>query len=78
MISAASGSALSGEGTLLKLEVTGLAGGESTLSWESFIFNEGTPSSSTQDGSIEVQTVNVPPTVSIDKGPQEGKHHWPF
>jgi hypothetical protein len=55
----AGASALSGSGTLVNLQVRGVAGGSSPLSFAQFRFNEGQPSAQPEDGSATVADVFV-------------------
>jgi len=57
-VSYAATEALSGDGTLLNLEVMAKSGGTSPIEFSEFTFNEGQPLASTVAGSVEV---NAPP-----------------
>ena len=62
-VSAASGSALTGSGTLIFLEAMYVGEGTSDLTFTFFRFNEGIPTSITSDGSVSVYD-NQPPTAN--------------
>ena len=56
----ASATPLSGSGTLVKLEADYLQAGNATLTFQSFVFNEGTPASSTSNGTVTITTGGTP------------------
>ena len=56
-LSGASSTPFSSDGTLLKLQFALSSTGESPLGWQSFLFNEGSPSANTADGNISVKNV---------------------
>jgi hypothetical protein len=68
-VTAAATSALSGAGTLLNLDVAYVGVGTSPLTWQSFTFNEGTPTPDEQGGSVAVESSsdNQPPVAVGDQ-----------
>lgn len=58
-IAAYGSSELSGYGTLLNLEVKYKQTGETTLAWDNFMFNEGTPAAVTSDADVYVGAVEL-------------------
>ncbi|GAB5518048.1 MAG: hypothetical protein RhofKO_02990 [Rhodothermales bacterium] len=73
-VAAAGAAAMTGSGNLVKLDVSYLAAGTSALTFNEFVFNEGTPAANPTNGSVEVQLASTTPTFelsrqSIDFGP---------
>ena len=64
-VSGASDFDYEGEGVLVNLEVTYLNAGSTSLSIESFMFNEGSPSATASNGSLTVTDGQGPSPVSI-------------
>ena len=64
-VSGASDFDYEGEGTLLFLDVTYLSTGVSNLTFDSFMFNEGTPTANTSNGSVSVTNSEEPGPVNI-------------
>ena len=56
----ASATPLSGSGTLVKLEADFLQVGSAALTFQNFVFNEGTPASSTSNGTVTITSGGTP------------------
>ena len=56
----ATATAIDGSGVLVNLEADYVQAGTSSLTFQSFVFNEGTPASTTTDGSVTVDDGSVP------------------
>ncbi|HQM37053.1 MAG TPA: putative Ig domain-containing protein, partial [Candidatus Marinimicrobia bacterium] len=71
-VAAAGTTALVGSGTLLNLKVKYVGSGRTDLTWEKFMFNEGTPSANTINGSVSGNLppvfVKVMPDTTISEG----------
>ena len=71
-VAAAGTTALVGSGTLLNLKVKYVGSGSTDLTWEKFMFNEGTPTASPVNGHITVGAIDVIlPTLAGDVGNSE-------
>ncbi len=71
-VAAAGTNALVGSGTLLNLKVKYVGSGSTDLTWEKFMFNEGTPTASPVNGHITVGAIDVIlPTLAGDVGNSE-------